>query len=360
MKIFSSNFESNFVDIMRVFLENEYFFDGIEKCISDINSNGFNCSNLEEIKKILNNELSYVKENNKKSFDCDFIKLTKTLQEVEEYLKNIKAILTEDVFKNNHKDPTPENYKNTINILDKEIATINTYINEIDYICNSIKVNLMSDVKINTESSDDNSEKIIIKSTDEAFSDINYKKEDKINSEWHEFLKTLLDKPESNFLINKNTVTNFDIIFRNPKTNKSNKQNKEAIVHLSYNSSRRSEPVFSIGSTTFNSKSFGPKLTSGTLVINADNNVPLSTLHAISNSDSYSIEDLPPLDLFIIPKIVLKDGRFEVLVIRGINFINTQQNNNASSTGIYHSFQFFAKSVEPTNYESVNELFSNE
>ena len=54
MKIFSSNFESDFIDIMRVFLENEYFFDGIEKCISDINSNGFNCSNLEEIKKILN------------------------------------------------------------------------------------------------------------------------------------------------------------------------------------------------------------------------------------------------------------------------------------------------------------------
>lgn len=359
MEIFNSIFYKKIVDELEYFLYDYSFLNSLNEIKNKSYLQFSNFKEFNDFYKYLRNELNYVKENNINSEEFKFYNPTKLYKDSLELLNEIKEEFNIYVMKYYYPEKTEEDFIKYEKILISEIEYISEILETLNFIYKKINENIKDKIDIPI---DNNNDKLINEiSSWENSIELNYYKETSNNlmSEWTAFLESLLDKPNQNFIINKNTVTNFDIIFRNPQTKLNNKKQKEPIVHLSYNSSRRSEPVFSIGNTTFNSKAYGPKLTSGTLVVTAYDNVPLRTLHAISNSTSYSVEDLPPLDLFIIPKTILYDGRFEVLVIRGINFINTQQNNNASSTGIYHSFQFFAKSVEPAHYSSVKDFIES-
>lgn len=357
MKIFNNIFYKKFINELEYFLYDYSFLNLFEEIEKITNSEFSNFDDFNNLYKHMRNELNYVKETNINSENFNSYNYINLYKDSLKLLNSINKEFNIYVMKYYYPNKTEEEFNWYKNLLNSEINYISESLSSLEYIDKEIKKYLKNNIELpfdNNESIEENSK------WENIFEITNYEEtNNNLMSEWTAFLESLLDKPNQNFIINKNTVTNFDIIFRNPQTKLNNKKQKEPIVHLSYNSSRRSEPVFSIGNTTFNSKAYGPKLTSGTLVVTAYDNVPLRTLHAISNSTSYSVEDLPPLDLFIIPKTILYDGRFEVLVIRGINFINTQQNNNASSTGIYHSFQFFAKSVEPAHYNSVKDFIES-
>lgn len=357
MEIFNNIFYKKFVNELEYFLY-DYSFENLFEEIKKISNYKLsNFSSFDDLYKYMRNELNHVRETNINSENFNSNIIINIYEDSLKLLNSINEEFNLYVMKYYYPEKTEEDFNRYNNLLKSEINYISESLTSLKYIDKEIKKYIKDNIELPINSNELTEEK---SKWENNFEITNYKEtNNNLMSEWTAFLESLLDKPNQNFIINKNTVTNFDIIFRNPQTKLNNKKQKEPIVHLSYNSSRRSEPVFSIGNTTFNSKAYGPKLTSGTLVVTAYDNVPLRTLHAISNSTSYSVEDLPPLDLFIIPKTILYDGRFEVLVIKGINFINTQQNNNASSTGIYHSFQFFAKSVEPAHYSTVKDFIES-
>lgn len=170
---------------------------------------------------------------------------------------------------------------------------------------------------------------------------------------WYKFLMDLHINPSREFVINKNNLCNLKLVFRNPITGLMT--DKENVVHLSHSTSSKKMPVFSIGFRTYKAVSTGVKLLAGSLVTAALENVPLPFLHAISYMDHSSVEDLPPLDLYLIPiEQINDDGRFEVLMIKGIQFVDMNQNDNASSTGIYYSFSYFAEDIVPLDFSSLD------
>lgn len=177
-------------------------------------------------------------------------------------------------------------------------------------------------------------------------------------TEWYKFLQELYEKPYKNFFLNENTVVNFKIIFRNPYTGLYTE--KESIVQLSHSTSAKKSPVFGIGSSTLQASSTGVKLLAGTIVTNAFQNVPMPYLHAISYMDHVSVEDLPPLDLYIIPITKINDdGRFEVLMIQGIRFVDMKQNDNAASTGLYYAFSYFAEDIKVLDFSRVRGFYNS-
>lgn len=175
-------------------------------------------------------------------------------------------------------------------------------------------------------------------------------------SDWYRYLEYMHTSPLKDFTINRNVMSNFKIIFKNPANGMYT--DKENLVSLQYSTSKRKSPVFSIGRKTFAAHSYGVQLLAGSMVTLATDNVPLPYLHAISMSDHASVTDLPALDMYIIPIENIGDtGLYEILVIKGIRFIETKQNDNASSTGVYYAFNFFAEDVTPINSSEIKEKF---
>ena len=182
------------------------------------------------------------------------------------------------------------------------------------------------------------------------------KNKDNELSDWYRYLEYMHTSPLKDFTINRNVMSNFKIIFKNPANGMYT--DKENLVSLQYSTSKRKSPVFSIGRKTFASHSYGVQLLAGSMVTLATDNVPLPYLHAISMSDHASVTDLPALDMYIIPIENIGDtGLYEILVIKGIRFIETKQNDNASSTGVYYAFNFFAEDVTPINSSEIKEKF---
>lgn len=174
---------------------------------------------------------------------------------------------------------------------------------------------------------------------------------------WFEFLKELHENPYRNFFLNENNVCNFKIVFRNPKTGLYT--DKEPIVQIGHSTSSKKTPVFSIGYNTYKAYSIGAKLLAGTIVTNNFDNIPLPHLHAISYANHISAEDLPPLDLYIIPiKHINEDGRFEIVMIKGIQFIDMKENDNAASTGLYYAFQYFAEDITVLDHEDLSDFYN--
>ncbi len=173
---------------------------------------------------------------------------------------------------------------------------------------------------------------------------------------WYKFLQDLHESPIKSFVLNKNTICNFKLIFKNPYTGLTT--DKESVVHLSHSTSSKKTPVFSIGSVSYKATSTGVKLLAGSLVTAALDNVPLPYLHAISYMNHSSVEDLPPLDLYIIPiENISEEGRYEVLCIKGIQFVDMKQSDNASSTGIYYAFNYFAQDIVPLDFSESEKYF---
>ena len=182
------------------------------------------------------------------------------------------------------------------------------------------------------------------------------KNKDNELSDWYRYLEYMHTSPLKDFTINRNVMSNFKIIFKNPANGMYT--DKENLVSLQYSTSKRKSPVFSIGRKTFAAHSYGVQLLAGSMVTLATDNVPLPYLHAISMSDHASVTDLPALDMYIIPIENIGDtGLYEILVIKGIRFIETKQNDNASSTGVYYAFNFFAEDVTPINSSEIKEKF---
>lgn len=173
---------------------------------------------------------------------------------------------------------------------------------------------------------------------------------------WYEYLKELYYNPYRNFFLNENTVCNFKLVFRNPKTGLYT--DKEPIVQISHSTSSKKTPVFGIGYNTYKAYSIGVKLLAGTMVTNNFDNIPLPHLHSISYANHISAEDLPPLDLYIIPiKHINPEGKFEIVMIKGIQFIDMKENDNAASTGLYYAFQYFAEDITVLDYEDVSDFY---
>lgn len=174
---------------------------------------------------------------------------------------------------------------------------------------------------------------------------------------WYEFLKELYNNPYRNFFLNENTVCNFKIVFRNPKTGLYT--DKEPVVQISHSTSSKKTPVFSLGYNTYKAYSMGVKLLAGTMVTNNFDNIPLPHLHSISYAKHISTEDLPPLDLYIIPiKHINPEGKFEIVMIKGIQFVDMKENDNAASTGLYYAFQYFAEDIMVLDYKDVSDFYN--
>lgn len=191
---------------------------------------------------------------------------------------------------------------------------------------------------------------------DNIYSDLIKGSDNEFLNRWYAYLQDLLMKPPRDFIIDKNNITNFKIVFKNPETGLSTE--KETIVQLNHSISSHSSPVFGIGSSTFQGTSRGVKLMAGTLVTNAFENVPLPHLHSISYSTNADICSLPLLDMYIIPIEDLSDGRFEGLVIKGIKFIDMRQTDGASSGGRYYAFNFIAKDFIPVDFSTLSQFYN--
>lgn len=187
-----------------------------------------------------------------------------------------------------------------------------------------------------------------------SYSEIIENEADSYLKSWYEYLNSLLSNPQREFIIDKNNITNFKIVFRNPFTGLSTE--KESLVQINHSISSNTKPVFGIGSTTYQAVSKGVRLMAGTIVVNAFENVPLAHLHSISYSSSPSPESLPPLDMYIIPIEDLHDGRFEALLIKGMKFMDLRQSDGASSNGRYYAFNFVAKDFIPVDFSSLGIL----
>ncbi|MGL4867019.1 MAG: hypothetical protein ACRC4T_28315 [Cetobacterium sp.] len=185
-----------------------------------------------------------------------------------------------------------------------------------------------------------------------SYNDVIDKESDSYMQSWYKYLNDLLENPQREFIIDKNNITNFKIVFRNQLTGLSTE--KESIVQLNHTISSRTNPIFAIGRNTYQTVSKGVKLMAGTIVVNAFENVPLAHLHSISYSKDTSPESLPPIDMYIIPIENLNDGRFEALLIKGIKFIDMRQTDGASSGGRYYAFNFIAKNFIPTDFSNLD------
>ena len=173
---------------------------------------------------------------------------------------------------------------------------------------------------------------------------------------WYRFLQDLHESPIRSFVLNKNTICNFKLVFKNPYTGLTT--DKETVVHLSHSTSAKKTPVFSIGSVSYKATSTGVKLLAGSFATVALDNVPLPYLHAISYMNHSSVEDLPPLDLYIIPiENISEKGRYEVLLIKGIQFTDMKQSDTASSTGVYYAFNYFAEDIIPLDFSESEKYF---
>lgn len=192
--------------------------------------------------------------------------------------------------------------------------------------------------------------------TDEIIGGFGYpnlikKEEDPAMKKWYKYLQDLYMNQGKGFKIDKNNITNFKIVFKNPITNLTTV--KESVVQLNHSFSCKSSPVFAIGRKTYQAFSEGVRLLAGTIVVNAFDNVPLAHLHSISYSENAYIEDLPPIDLYIIPIEPLADGRYETLKITGMKFIETKQTDGASSNGRFYAFDFVAENFEPMDFQKI-------
>lgn len=185
-----------------------------------------------------------------------------------------------------------------------------------------------------------------------SYDDVIDKESDSYMQSWYKYLNDLLENPQREFIIDKNNITNFKIVFRNQLTGLSTE--KESIVQLNHTISSRTNPIFAIGRNTYQTVSKGVRLMAGTIVVNAFENVPLAHLHSISYSKDTSPESLPPIDMYIIPIENLNDGRFEALLIKGIKFIDMRQTDGASSGGRYYAFNFIAKNFIPTDFSNID------
>lgn len=214
--------------------------------------------------------------------------------------------------------------------------------------------------KISSENKNDKSPEISKENDQTTFGNNIYpnlikENDDNFLNRWYSYLQDLLMKPQREFIIDKNNITNFKIVFKNPQTGLSTE--KETIVQLNHSISSHSTPVFAIGSSTFQATSRGVKLMAGTLVTNAFENVPLPHLHSISYSANADISQLPLLDMYIIPIEDLNDGRFEGLIIKGIKFLDMRQTDGASSGGRYYAFNFVAKDFIPVDFSTLSQFY---
>lgn len=189
-----------------------------------------------------------------------------------------------------------------------------------------------------------------------SYADLIDKEEDSYMKDWYEYLNSLLSDPTREFVLDKNNITNFKIVFRNPITGLST--DKETLVQINHSISSNTKPVFGIGRSSYQAVAKGVKLMAGTIVVNAFENVPLAHLHSISYSRNASPEDLPPLDMFIIPIEILNDGRFEALQIKNIKFMDLRQTDGASSGGRYYAFNFIASDFIPVDFSNLGSVYA--
>lgn len=189
-----------------------------------------------------------------------------------------------------------------------------------------------------------------------SYADLISEEEDSYMRQWYEYLNDLLSNPFREFVLDKNNITNFKIVFRNPITGLST--DKETLVQINHSISSNTKPVFGIGRSSYQAVAKGVKLMAGTIVVNAFENVPLAHLHSISYSRNASPEDLPPLDMFIIPIEILNDGRFEALQIKNIKFMDLRQTDGASSGGRYYAFNFIASDFVPVDFSNLGSVYA--
>lgn len=276
----------------------------------------------------------------------------------DEFIKNNQKIDLEEIEKNKIK-PTLNNKKNNIlignivkitSILDVKNDNVSNILNE-RFSTNSQK---KQDDFTNSNKTKLSKEPL----SGSTFGEYEEKKESKFVTEymkkWYNYLDDLLNKPEEEFIIDKNNITNFKLVFRNSKTGLSTF--KESVVQLNHSISSKTSPVFQLGSNVYKAVSQGVRLLAGTIVINAFKNVPFAYLHSISNSENASIEKIPPLDLYIIPIENLSDGRFEALLIKNIKFTDLRQTDGASSGGRYYAANFIAQNFIPVDFSTVSDF----
>lgn len=174
-------------------------------------------------------------------------------------------------------------------------------------------------------------------------------------ADWYKFLRNVYMEPNRDNILNKNVICNLKIIFKNPVTGLYT--DKEEVVNFQYSTSQKTSPVFGLGRTKYVAVNKGVKILVGSMVTLALENVALSHLHAISLADHYSVTDLPALDMYIIPIEPLNNGEYDILLFKGIKFLDKKQNDNASSTGVYYAFNFFAEDVYPMNSAEIKDKF---
>lgn len=126
---------------------------------------------------------------------------------------------------------------------------------------------------------------------------------------------------EKSFYITENDISNLDIfLMHDIGTNKA-KIIREPFFNFSVASYTKTKPIYQLGSKQIVGFNSGISLIAGRIIINAFHNVPLVNTLIATKTISGRIEDIPPLDLYIINKHSQTYERaFQDLVIKNIKF----------------------------------------
>lgn len=126
---------------------------------------------------------------------------------------------------------------------------------------------------------------------------------------------------EKSFYITENDISNLDIFFMHDVGTNKAKIIREPFFNFSVASYTKTKPIYQLGSNhivTFNS---GIGLIAGRIIINAFHNIPLVNTLIATKTISAKIEDIPPIDLYIVNKHSQTYNRaFQDLVIKNIKF----------------------------------------
>lgn len=151
---------------------------------------------------------------------------------------------------------------------------------------------------------------------------------------------------DKSFYVTENDISNLDLFFMSDIGTNRAQIIREPFFNFSVASFTKTKPIYQLGSKTMVTINSGITVVAGRIVLNAFHNVPLINTMIATKTTSARIEDIPPLDLYIINKNSQNFGRrFQDLVIKNVKFtsFNFEQ---GLDPGRYFVIEYMATDVQ--------------
>ena len=165
---------------------------------------------------------------------------------------------------------------------------------------------------------------------------------------------------EKTFYITENDIGDLDLFFMyktNVKLNETEpagtqgsnvKIIREPIFHFSCASHTPTQPVFGLGFNIPVGYTNGVSLFAGKIIVNAFNNIPLVNLLVETGVESGKIEDIPPMDFYIVNKKNNKTHKaiFQDCVVKDLKIVSWSFEQGIETPGRYFVIEFIASDFQ--------------